>query len=216
MEKHDGPSMADRILPDDAPAWVNQLGVVLLRSLLPGVKLRRDSGTNSEFLGAMTAKAVVAMHLKTGQASLPPKTLAEIDAYIRAKKLGRTERARLAEGILREIDELVAMVEEIMPLVAQLEASEQERFFKAYHRALNRGIEMLDPAQVPVGDKIVQTLFFHWRTFARLESVAEVHRLLAAIFTKQGLVISKDRIAKLCRVIGLRYRGRGRPRKADK
>ncbi len=216
MEKHDGPSMADSILPDDAPAWVNQLGVVLLRSLLPGVKLSRDSGTCPKFLGAMTAKAVVVVHLLTGQASLPPKTLAEIDAFIKSKKLGRAEQARLAEPVLREIDAQVAVVEEIMPLVAKLAASEQERFFKAYHKALKRGLEMLDPAQVPVDDKIPQILFFYWRAFARLNSVADVHKCLAAIFIKQGVVISKDRITKLCRRIGLRYRGRGRPRKSCK
>lgn len=216
MEKHDGPSMADSLLPDDAPVWVNQLTVVMLRSLLPGVKLRRDSGTAPEFQGAMTAKAVVVVHLLTGRATLPPKTLAEINAYIRGKKLGRAEQARLAEPVLREIAAQAAVVEEIMPLVAQLAASEQERFFKAYQRALKRGLEMLDPTKITVEEKLVQLLFFYWRGFARLKSVSEVHKVLAAIFIKQGVVISRDRIAKLCRRIGLRYRGRGRPRKSDK
>lgn len=216
IENHDGPSMVDSLLPDDAPAWVNQLAVLMLRSLLPGVKLRRDSSTAAEFQGAMTAKAVVVVHLLTGQATLPPKTLAEINAYIRAKKLSRPEQARLAEPVLREIAAQGAVVEEIMPLVVQLAASEQERFFKAYRLALNRGLEMLDPAKITVEEKIVQILFLYWRAFARLKSVSEVHKVLAAIFIKQGVVISRDRIAKLCRRIGLRYRGRGRPRKSDK
>ena len=206
----------DLLLPDDAPAWVKQLGVLQLRSLLPGVKLHRESGTDPEFLGAMTAKAVVVVHLATGQATLPPKTLSELDAFIKSKKLKPAEHARLAEPVWREIAAQMAVVEEIMPLVAKLAASEQERFFEAYQRALKRGIEMLDPTQVPVEDKIVQILFFHWRAFARLKSVAEVHKYLAAVFIKQGVVISKSRIAKLCKRIGLRYRGRGRPKKACK
>ena len=216
MEKHDGPSMVDSILPDDAPAWVNQLGVVLLRHMLPGVKLHRDSGTAPEFLGAMTAKAVVAVQVMTGQAALPAKSLAEIAAYLRAKKFGPAAVKRMAEPVQREVAEQAAVVEEIMPLVTKLEASEQERFFKAYNRALQRGIEMFDPTKVTVEEKVVQILFFNWRRFARLNSVSELHRCLAALFIKQGVVISKERIAKLCRRIGLRYRGRGRPKKSDK
>ena len=216
MEQHDGPSMLDSMLPEDSPEWVKQLAVLSLRFLLPGVKLRPGCNIDLAFLGATTARAVVAVLLATGQAAPPPKVIAELEAFIAAKGLQTEALAKADELVQREIEAQQAVIAEIMPQVVLLTEAEQRQFLKAYQGALKRGVEMLDPERVPVEDKIVLTMLFQWRRFAGLKSVSEVHKVLAAIFIQRGVVISRDRIAKLCRKIGLRYRGRGRPRKSDK
>lgn len=213
MEKHDAPSDWDGLMPDDAPPWVKKLAIMFMRTLFPGVKIGPALEADPKFLGALEAKATISNQLLKGQLALPPVTAVGLESILQATKPSKA----LIKHATAEGKKLVQMQENInndtMPLVPQLKPEDQLRFMEGYNQSLRNAMEVLDVSRSPVEHKIVQRFFFHWRVFARLNSVSELHKCIAASFAEEGVVISRDRIAKLCQRIGLRFRGRGRPKK---
>jgi hypothetical protein len=214
MGKHDDARLAcDGLMPDDAPPWVKKLAIMFMRTLFPGIKIGPTLEADPKFLGALEAKATLSKQLLKGQLALPPATAAGLESFTQGIKPAKAHIQRAnAEG-----KKLVQIQEDItndtMPLVPQLKPEDQLRFMEGYNQSLRNGLEGLDVSRSPVEHKIVQRFFILWPLFARLNSVSELHKCIAAPLAKEGVVVSKDRIAKLCQRIGLRYRGRGRPKK---
>ncbi|MBI5799973.1 MAG: hypothetical protein HZA92_04500 [Verrucomicrobia bacterium] len=217
MEKHAHPSaLADSLMAEDAPPWVRVLAKKWLRHQQAGIPIKPGMETDPAFLGAQTARAVVARKLGQGEVELTDRVRRDLDQFVKVTRLTKAAIRDAADRTEEEIAEQAAYVDEAMPLVTRMKEQEQERFMRAYNKALKLGIEYLDPTRVPVEHKIVQILFFNWRLIARLSTVSQVHQFLGAVFARTGVIISRDRIAQRCRRIGLRFCGPGRPRKLRK
>lgn len=214
MEKHDRPfAMLDSLMADDAPAWVKVLAKKWFRHQYPGVPLGPDTETDPAFSGAQAAKGAVARMLGHGEIELTERVQRDLQKLAtRLTKAAVREATQRLEG---EIADQASYVDEVMPLVTRMREPEQERFMRAYNKTLKLGIQQLDPTRVPVEEKIVQILLFRWRWIARLQTVSQVHQFLEAVFAKDGVIISRARVAQFCRRIGLRFRGPGRPRKSE-
>jgi hypothetical protein len=219
-EKHDGPSILDPILPDVPPPWVKELGKIFLRTILPGVKIRGGMESDPDFLGALLARAVISQQFTEGQLQMPAKSIEDLNTFFQkhkaSKALSKAQVKRATAVLVNEIASQASVINQMMQLMPRLEVQEQERFLKGYNRTLKFGVEMVDPARVPVEHKIIQTFFLQWQLVARMKSVSDVHRFLVRTCAKPGVTISRERIAKLCHTIGLRFRGRGRPPKTGK
>jgi hypothetical protein len=55
-------------------------------------------------------------------------------------------------------------------------------------------------------------MIMFWRPISKFESIAQVHQLLSTAAKPMGVVITLKRVEKLCQRIGLKFKGRGRPR----
>lgn len=213
MENHDAPSDWDALMPDDAPPWVKKLAIMFMRTLFPGLKIGPELEADPKFLGALGAKATISNQVLKGQLALPPVTAAGLESFLQATKPSKA----LIKHATAEGKKLVQIQEDVtnetMPLVPQLKPEDQLHFMEGYTKSLRNGLEALDVSRSPVEHKIVQRFFLLWPLFARLNSVSELHKCIAVPLAKEGVVVSRDRIAKLCQRIGLRYRGRGRPKK---
>jgi hypothetical protein len=64
-----------------------------------------------------------------------------------------------------------------------------------------------------VGEIIAFVMISFWKHVEKFQSVAQLHRFLQAACKPSGIVITLKRVEKLCQRIGLRFKGRGRPRK---
>jgi hypothetical protein len=60
---------------------------------------------------------------------------------------------------------------------------------------------------------IYMCLMLYWREIFRIQSIQELYNWLVVPFGKNRLGSDRKRLEKLCERIGLRFRGRGRPRK---
>ncbi|PAW76249.1 MAG: hypothetical protein B9S33_21020 [Pedosphaera sp. Tous-C6FEB] len=217
MEKHDRPSaQLDSLMAEDAPPWVKSLAKKWLQQLQPGLLVRPGMESDPAFLGAQTARAVVARKLGQGEVGLTPRVQRDLEAFAKAARLTKAAIREATQRTEAEIADQAAYVDEAMPLVTRMTEQEQGRFMRAYNKALKLGIEYLDPTRVPVEHKVVLILFFNWRLFARFKTVTQVHQVLQIVFAKDGVDISRDRIARFCARIGFRLAAPGRPRKMVK
>jgi hypothetical protein len=65
---------------------------------------------------------------------------------------------------------------------------------------------------VGVSEKIAFAIILEWRAISKLQSVGQLHKILAEALKPQGIVVTLKRVEKLCQRIGLRFKGRGRPK----
>ena len=63
-----------------------------------------------------------------------------------------------------------------------------------------------------VNERITWVMFQFWKPISKFQSVAQLHRLLSAAAKPKGIEITLKRVEKLCQRIGLKFKGRGRPK----
>ena len=74
--------------------------------------------------------------------------------------------------------------------------------------------DLASEGKIGVGERIAWVMNMFWPAISKFESVAELHKLLSAAAKPMGIEITLKRIEKLCQRIGLKFKGRGRPKKS--
>jgi len=62
-----------------------------------------------------------------------------------------------------------------------------------------------------VRDKICWMMFVMWQDIERLQSVADLHRLIERVLKPRGFVVKYKTTEKLCQRIKLKFKEPGRP-----
>jgi len=89
---------------------------------------------------------------------------------------------------------------------------EASAFFEAFGKAIvMKPDELLTEHTMGVGEKICWLMVVLWQEIERLESVAQMHRILERALKPHGIVVKYKRIEKLCQRIKLKFKGPGRP-----
>lgn len=105
-------------------------------------------------------------------------------------------------------------IDEILASARERPYAESSAFFDAFGRAnVIEADELATERTMGVGERIAYVMVLMWRDIARLESVAQLHQLLSAAAKPMGIVITLKRVEKLCQRIGLKFKGRGRPKR---
>lgn len=106
-----------------------------------------------------------------------------------------------------------AFLDEVVTEARQRAYLESSGFFKGFGEGNEVREEDFDNRKIGVGERIAWVMHLFWRPISKFESVAELHRFLSAAAKATRVTITLKRVEKLCSRIGLRFKGRGRPRK---
>ena len=119
----------------------------------------------------------------------------------------------VTEEVLDEVDRLMEAKADISPIIAEGSQAEQIQFFDGLSagRKGPSGTSNGMLAETDASD-IYLLLILHWRRIFNFSSMTELHRFLTCCLGRNR-VGDKKRVEQLCARVGLRFRGRGRPRK---
>jgi hypothetical protein len=91
---------------------------------------------------------------------------------------------------------------------------ESSAFLHAFGKAnVIKPDDLASERRVGVGERIAYVMVLLWRPISKFESVGQLHRCLARAAEPMGIVITLKRVEKLCYRIGLKFKGRGRPKR---
>lgn len=104
-------------------------------------------------------------------------------------------------------------VDEVIIDARQRPHVESTAFLKAFGEATTVNDTDFDNRKVGVGERIAWVMLVYWPQISKFESVSQLHRFLSDAARPTGVVITLKRVEKLCSRIGLKFKGRGRPKK---
>ena len=206
--------------PAHAPSWVREAGERMARPLLPRDISETDPtpAQLAKLLGWLDSVTAIV----TGEVRVSPELEAKLEVALAAwwESLP-VHRRPTVRDIQRNHRALCRTRSHIRRLVRRALSAAQLRPFveaQAFHQAYAAGVasvtpeQLFDDAHYSRNQKVLFTLQFLWPVVSKFNSVGELHRELARVLGEPKVGDLKS-FQKLAGDIGLRLRGRGRPRK---
>ena len=200
-------------LPKGAPDWLDNIYLEFSKLVYPGKPFsKRKKEWSPTDLGAFLGRHYAMGALVEGQIPLGPKTEAEL-AQPKIAALAHS----LLEGANAQRGSFLSLVSEVCATALQRPHAEALAFFKAFAR----GAEIKPDAfaseyRLTRTIRIYAVLWTIWPVIQMrpdlVPSVGALYRLLLRGIPEKDLGDFKN-FEQLCRKIGLKLRGRGRPRK---
>lgn len=120
----------------------------------------------------------------------------------------------LVEKSKKSMEQLKESMPEAQAEIMKVPYTEKQDFFQGYNSV--RKVTELDPTGTPHwatdAAPIYAIMFTHWQIIDQMESVTQLHEFLLAGFPE----LQRKRVEGICQRIGLKFRGRGQPRKEKK
>ena len=219
LEKHQ-PVIFDQ--KDEVPDWVYNLLIMLAGISHPGTKFKNLKKWKAKDLGRFLGRQFAGEHLLRGQVPVSPQVMKEgiLHSEWEEKRIKQKhpdfdfnqfhktteQRDKTWQPIFRQF------MQETLASVCERPYEEASAFFDAFGKAtVMKPDEFLTERTMGVGDKMCWIMIVSWQEIERLESIAQLHRILEKALKPHGIVVRYKRIEKLCQRIKLKFKGRGRP-----
>jgi len=209
-EKND----TDPLRLKDAPEWVfnacAECAKVILPSGLPPVEK-----WNAEFLGEFLGRFVALEKLLAGEVPLGPETQADLEklkATAAAQPLPKNSKA-----IQKDVETRFKATHEAIPLVTAMAGNSSYGDMLDFQRGCMRGIE-IKPEELATSrvfrrhTRTFWVLALYWPHWIKCKSVREVYRHLCNAVGERKIGTFKTFETHVAKKIGLKLRGRGRPK----
>jgi len=204
---------------DDYPKWVQNLWLVLMPVAYPKLHLRTNHRLTVHQFGLLWGRQYALAGVQRGEVELSQKTLEEKNRMIIAMRQTDPRFAKFIEDCFDKNQDrraaFVKFIKETLTSVCDRPHAEAVTFFRAFGEAtMIKPTDLETDRTMGVGEKLAFVLIHQWRAISKLKSVSQLHKILSAALKPHGIVISLKRIEKLCQRIGLKFKGRGRPKKS--
>jgi len=210
-------------LDEEWPDWVNNLYHILMGASHPGLRIKQAKQWTAKDLGAFLGRQSALEALLWGEVPLSAQVQKETaDAFVAMQKtLAPNSGPTLSSAIKKYKKDLVKwrpvfkkFIDEAVTSARARPYTESTAFLSAFGKAVViKPNDLAVERTIGVGERIAWVMVSMWRTFERFETVAQLHFVLAAAAKRHGVIITLKRVEKLCSRIGLKFKGRGRPKK---
>lgn len=120
----------------------------------------------------------------------------------------------MIENFKKGMEQLKRDIPEAQAGMMKASYPEKQDFVQGYNSV--RKVTELDPTDTPLwatdAAPIYAIMLTHWQYIDQMESVTQLHEFLLSGFPK----LERKRLEGICQRIGLKFRGRGQPRKEKK
>jgi hypothetical protein len=200
---------------NDAPEWVLNAYIECAKIVFPG-GLPSVEKWDAKFLGEFLGRFYGLENLYAGAVPLGPETRTEKD---KIEAIAKNKPVKIPRGFEKDIITKFKATHEAIPLAtaAATSASYDERL--KFQKGLARGME-IKPDELATSrtfERHTRTFFvlaLQWRRFSQCRSVGEIHRILCKEIGEAKIGSLKTFETHVAKKIGLKVRGRGRPKAA--
>lgn len=206
----------------DAPPWVEKAGDILFQALMPPVASDEAASIPAR-IGAVLGRVDGLDALLSGEQQLPipPEVKAEWDkAEEQLKKTkfppqfakAMAQNERKLEAWWPQRPKRRRILAQVKATVARAPFAESVAFDQAEAMARTLPMDWFSGDWITRDVRLCWLLLIMWRIWERFPSVTALHAYFSRTL-KPGQAGDLKSFQKLCRKIGFRLRGRGRPRK---
>jgi hypothetical protein len=183
----------------------------------PKLHLKAHQKFTLRQFGAFWGRQYALAAVQRGEVQLSQKTLEEKKRMIVALKASKPEIARFIEWSFEKpklwYPAFTKFLKETLGSVCDRTYAEAVTFFQAFGGSMSiKPTDLETERTMGVSEKIAFVMILDWRAIAKLQSVGQLHKTLDTALKPHGIVITLKRVEKLCQRIGLRFKGRGRPK----
>jgi hypothetical protein len=202
---------------DDYPEWVQNLWLMVMPVANPKLHLKAKQKPTMRQFGTLWGRQYAFAVLQGGQVPLSAKTLEEKNLATAALKQSKPEIAQFIQKCFDQqklwYPAFAKFIKETLSSVCDRPYEDTVTFLGAFaEAALIRPTDLETERTMGVSEKIAFVMILEWRAISKLQSVRQLHKILEAALKPRGIVVTLKRVEKLCQRIGLRFRGRGRPK----
>ncbi len=201
---------------DEAPewvlnAWVECIKIVFPRGLPPAEKW------DAEFLGEFLGRLYALEKLYGGEVPLGPETQAEMEK-IEATVTSNPPLKNI-KAIEKDFSTKFQATKGAISMATSAVSSASYKDAISFQKGLARGME-IKPDELATSrtfqrhTRTFLTLAVHWRAFSKCRSVGEIHKILCKGIGENKIGTLKTFENRVVKKIGLKVRGRGRPKAA--
>jgi len=216
------PEFFDQVV-DEWPEWVCKLWATFFRISHGGLNFRRVKKWRSKDLGRFLGRQYVLERHVWSEVPLSHRVQQESErgvvALVTALNVNAKGTRSLKEylqGLKKWRPIFKKFIDETLATAHERPYPESAAFLEAFGKAaVIKPDELATERTVGVSERIAFVMFLFWRQISRFSSVGELHRFLSLAAAPMGIVISLKRVEKLCQRIGLKFKGRGRPKKGQ-
>jgi hypothetical protein len=189
----------------------------------PGLQMKRAKQWTAKDLGIFLGRQNAIEAVMWGEVPLSSKVqqegvecLASLDKVFGLSSNPNMARAtkKFERGMKKWRPIFKRFIDETLSSARKRPYPQAAAFLEAFGKAnVIKPDDLASENRLGVSEKIAWVMVLLWRPISKLQSVAQLHQILATAAKRKGIEISLKRIEALCRRIGLRFKGRGRPRK---
>jgi hypothetical protein len=203
---------------EEYPKWVNNLWLMLMPVSHPGLHLKANQKLGVRQFGAFWGRQYALAAVQRGKVQLSAKTLEEMNRAIAGLKPSKPEIAQFVESSFKRhkvwYPAFTKFIKETLGSACDRPYAEAVGFFQAFGNSMMiKPTDLETERTMGVSEKIAWVMILEWLAISKLRSVGQLHSMFEAALKPHGIVINLKRMEKLCQRIGLRFRGRGRPKK---
>jgi hypothetical protein len=203
------------------PDWVCNLWPILFGISHPGLNFRRLKKWTAKDLGQFLGRQSALEGMIWDEVPLSPRVKQERDTWLDSQAEKLKSNTALADSIIFHANGMKKWRPVFKKFINEALISARERpypessaFLKAFGKAnVLEPDELSTEKKMGVGERIAYVMILYWRPISKFESVAQLHQLLSTAAKSMGIVITLKRVEKLCQRIGLKFKGRGRPKR---
>jgi hypothetical protein len=200
---------------NDAPEWVLNAWVECCKIVFPG-GLPSVEKWDAKFLGEFLGRFYGLENLYAGAVPLGPETRTEKD---KIEAIAKNKPVKIPRGFEKDIITKFKATHEAIPLATAAATSASYDEGLKFQKGLARGME-IKPDELATSrtfERHTRTFFvlaLQWRRFSQCRSVGEIHRILCKEIGEAKIGSLKTFETHVAKKIGLKVRGRGRPKAA--
>ena len=202
------------------PRWVFNLWPTLFDISHPGLNFRSVKKWTAKDLGQFLGRQSALEGLLWDEVPLSPKVREEKERWIDSQTDKLHSSPNLAVALTKDIIGLQKwrpvfknFIDETLASARTRPYLESSTFLEAFGKAnVIKPEDLATERTVGVGERIAYVMIMLWRPISKMESVAQIHKILSKAAKPMGIVITLKRVEKLCQRIGLKFKGRGRPK----
>jgi hypothetical protein len=203
------------------PQWVFNLWPTLFCVSHPGLNFRSVKKWTARDLGQFLGRQSALEGLLWDEVPLSPRVIKEKERWIASQTDKVRSNPTLAIALTKDIMGLEKwrpvfkkFIDEVLASARARPYSESSAFLEAFGKAnVIKPDELATEHKIGVGERIAYVMIMLWRPISKFENVAQVHQMLSTAAKSMGVEITLKRVEKLCQRIGLKFKGRGRPKR---
>jgi hypothetical protein len=208
------------LLVNEYPQWVVNLWPILFAVSHPGLKVKRVKQWTARDLGQFLGRQSACECLLWDEIPLSPRVREETERWINSQTEKLRSSPNLAIALTRDLNGLEKwrpvfrkFIDETLASARTRPYLESSMFLEAFGKAnVIKPDDLATERTIGVGERIAYVMIMLWRPISKMESIAQIHQMLSKAAKPMGIVITLKRVEKLCQRIGLKFKGRGRPK----
>ena len=205
---------------EEWPEWVFNLWPTLFGISHPGLKVKRAKEWTAKDLGQFLGRQSALEGLLWDEVPLSTRVKEEKERWLNSQVDKIRSSPKLAVALTKDVVGLQKwrpvfknFIDEILASARTRPYLESSAFLEAFGKAnVIKPDDLATERTMGVGERIAYVMIVFWRPISKMESIAQLHQMLATAAKPAGIVITLKRVEKLCQRVGLKFKGRGRPK----